>query len=241
MRRLLRKRTALSFCLLLASVPALMLALPAVGLALPRPFDIERFFTLGVDGAVPADPFLANGVAAGPGTAVYTASGTGPSAVNTLAPSGSPAAYIDYALLATLYPDFAPSDADKAAGVLPGTMSITEAQGINCMARVQENLAAADLTLADITFMRIFLDNPAEVPRADYAGWNRSYRKYMANVSLQTGELIPAYAPVIFENPTRPARSNIEVATLPVAGWLIEIEVVAAYPRKPHAWWQFSR
>jgi enamine deaminase RidA (YjgF/YER057c/UK114 family) len=33
----------------------------------------------------------------------------------------------------------------------------------------------------------------------------------------------------VVENPTRPARSNIEVATLPVAGWLVEIEVVAAY------------
>jgi enamine deaminase RidA (YjgF/YER057c/UK114 family) len=225
-----RKKTLLS-ATVLASV-----ALPAMAFALPRPFGIERFFTLGATGAPPADPFLANGVAAGSGTATYTASGTGPSAANTLAPAGTPAAYIDYAVLAELLPDFAPSDADKAAGVLPAGMTLTEAQGLNCMMRVSENLAAAGLTLADITFMRIFLDNPAEAPRADYAGWNKAYRKYMANVSLETGELLPAYAPVIFENPTRPARSNIEVATLPVAGWLIEIEVVAAYPKD--AWWK---
>jgi enamine deaminase RidA (YjgF/YER057c/UK114 family) len=51
----------------------------------------------------------------------------------------------------------------------------------------------------------------------------------VANVDLVTGQVIPAYAPVVFTNATRPARSNIEVASLPQAGWLVEIEVVAAY------------
>ena len=235
MRFFRSKRTML----LAAGLFAALGVLPAIGLAIPRPFAIDRFFSL-VNGAPPADPFLANGVALGSGIATYTASGTGPSAANPLAPAGTPAAYIDYAQLALLYPDFAPSDADKTSGLVPGTMTITEAQGLNCMARVKENLAGAELTLEDITFMRIFLDNPAESARADYAGWNRAYRKFMANVSLETGALIPAYVPVIVENPTRPARSNIEVATLPVAGWLIEIEVVAAYPKQPHAWWKFG-
>jgi enamine deaminase RidA (YjgF/YER057c/UK114 family) len=215
-----------------------ILSLPALAYAAPKLFDIERFFTPTADGSAPADPFLANGVALGTGVATYTASGTGPAALNTLAPRGTAAAYIDYATIAELYPSFAPTDADKAAGVLPTGMTITEAQGLNCMARVQENLEAADLTLSDITFMRIFLDNPAEAPSADYAGWNRSYRKFMANLDLNTGLAIPAYEPVIYPNKTRPARSNIEVATLPVAGWLIEIEAVAAYPKeKPKFWW----
>jgi enamine deaminase RidA (YjgF/YER057c/UK114 family) len=234
-------RTSTSKRALFLSVGLLiaLAVLPRVVLALPVPFGIERFFTLSPEGTPPADPFLANGVAAGSGTAVYTASGTGPSAANTLAPAGTAAAYIDYAVLATLYPDFLPTDAEKAAGALPTGVTITEAQGLNCMARVQENLIAAGVTLGDITFMRIFLDNPVETVRADYAGWNRSYRKYMANVSLETGEVIAAYAPVIVPNATRPARSNIEVATLPVAGWLIEIEAVAAYPKQPHSWWSF--
>jgi len=54
----------------------------------------------------------------------------------------------------------------------------------------------------------------------------------MANVDLTTGVLIPAYAPVVYENATRPARSNIEVASLPVLGWLIEIEATATYPKR---------
>jgi enamine deaminase RidA (YjgF/YER057c/UK114 family) len=218
-------------------VAGLVLAVPALGFAAPALFAIERFFTPTADGAQPSDPFLANGVATGAGTALYTASGTGPAAKNTLAPSGTPAAYIDYAILAELYPDFAPSDADKAAGVLPGGVTITQAQGLNCMARVQENLEAADLTLSDITFMRIFLDNPAEAARADYAGWNSAYRKFMANLDLNTGAPIAAYEPLLYPNKTRPARSNIEVATLPVAGWLIEIEALAAYPKQKPSWW----
>jgi enamine deaminase RidA (YjgF/YER057c/UK114 family) len=215
----------------------LLLSLPTLGLAAPALFALERFFTLTADGSLPADPFLANGVATGAGTALYTASGTGPAAKNTLAASGTPAAYIDYEVLALSHPDFAPSDADKAAGRLPAGVTLTQAQGLNCMARVQENLEAADLALADITFMRIFLDNPPEAARADYAGWNNAYRKFMANLDLNTGLPIPAYEPLIYPNKTRPARSNIEVATLPVAGWLIEIEAVAAYPKQKPPWW----
>jgi enamine deaminase RidA (YjgF/YER057c/UK114 family) len=216
----------------LAAAVALAFADSHVADAAPRAREVQRFFTPDATGATPADPFLANGVAVGGDNAVYTAAGTGPTALNTLAAAESPFQYIDYAILTQLYPDFAPSDADKAAGLLPGTMTITEAQGLNCMARVQENLAAAGLTLSDLTFMRIYVDNPADAARADYAGWNRAYRKYVANVDLQTNTVVDAYAPVLYENATRPARSNIEVATLPVLGWLIEIEVVAAYPRR---------
>jgi len=180
------------------------------------------------DGGVNPDPFLANGVTTGWKVPVYSAAGTGPAGRNTLAPSGTPARYIDYDVLAQAYPGFAPTDADKAAGVLPAGVTITEAQGLSTLARVQENLVSAGLTLRDITFMRIYVDNPAGATIADYAGWNRSYRKFVANVDLTTGETIDAYEPVVFSNKTRPARTNIEVATLPVAGWLIEIEVVAA-------------
>lgn len=220
-----------------AALCAALVLAPSYAAAIPKPYEVERFFSNGPDGAPPADPFLANGVAIGRDNAVYWAAGTGPSAANALAPAGTPARYIDYATIQLLFPEFAPSDADKAAGVLPAGMSITEAQGLNCMARVQENLAAASLSLESLAFMRIYLDNAVEAERADYAGWNRAYRKFVANVSLSDGSLIPAYAPVIFENATRPARSNIEVATLPVAGWLIEIEVIATYPKRDPLWW----
>jgi enamine deaminase RidA (YjgF/YER057c/UK114 family) len=197
----------------------------------PRPNEVEYNIPLLANGAVNPDPFLAGGVGTGKDVALYTAAGTGPAALNTLAPGGTPARYIDYALLATLYPTFTPTDVDRAAGVLPPGMTITEAQGLNAMARVRENLVSAGLDVTDVTFMRIYVDNPPGAPAGDYAGWNRAYRKFVANVSLTTGEVLTSYAPVVVENPVRPARSNIEVATLPVAGWLVEVEVIAAYPQ----------
>lgn len=197
----------------------------------PRPTEVRYNIPPRADGSLNPDPFLANGVGTGKDVAVYTASGTGPAALNPLAPAGTPARYIDYAVLAQIHPTFTPSDADKAAGLLPAGVTITEAQGLNAMARVRENLESAGLSLRNLTFMRIYVDNVPPAATADYAGWNRAYRKFVANVDRATGDPLPAYAPVVYENPTRPARSNVEVATLPVTGWLVEIEVIAAYPR----------
>jgi enamine deaminase RidA (YjgF/YER057c/UK114 family) len=196
----------------------------------PLPREVDYNIPPLANGGVNPDPFLASGVGTGKDVPLYTAAGTGPAALNTPAPAGTAARYIDYALLATLYPSFTPSDADRAAGILPPGMTITEAQGLNAMARVRENLVSAGLDVTDLTFMRIYVDNAPGTSAGDYAGWNRAYRKFVANVSLTTGEVLPSYAPVVVENPVRPARSNLEVATLPVSGWLVEIEVVADYP-----------
>ena len=198
----------------------------------PRPHEVRHNIPLRPDGSINPDPFLAAGVGTGKDVAIYTASGTGPAALNTPAPAGTPARYIDYAVLAVTHPTFTPTDADKAAGLLPPGVTITEAQGLNAMARVQENLQSTGLSLKDLTFMRIYVDNVPPAATADYAGWNRAYRKFVANLDRVTGDVLPAYAPVVLENPTRPARSNVEVATLPVTGWLVEIEVVAAYPHR---------
>jgi enamine deaminase RidA (YjgF/YER057c/UK114 family) len=221
--------------------PAVAAATVAVGLSFgagaavsrsldPRPNEVRYNIPLRADGSVNPDPFLASGVGTGKDVELYTAAGTGPAALNPLAPAGTPARYIDYAVLAKTHPTFTPTDADKAAGLLPTGVTITEAQGLNAMARVQENLRSAGLSLDDLTFMRIYVDNVAPAATADYNGWNRAYRKFVANVDRVTGDVLPAYAPVVHENATRPARSNIEVATLPVTGWLVEIEVIAAYP-----------
>lgn len=195
----------------------------------PKPREVRYTVPPLADGSVNPDPFLSAGVGVGGLVGTYTASGTGPAARNPAAPAGSPARYIDYALVTAVVPSFVPTPEQQAAGALPAGMTITEAQGLNAMARVQENLAAAGLQLDALKFMRIYVDNPPDAPTGDYNGWNRAYRKYVANVSRTTGTVIPAYQPVLFENETRPARSNIEVATLPVAGWLVEIEVEAVY------------
>jgi enamine deaminase RidA (YjgF/YER057c/UK114 family) len=197
-----------------AAATALLGGGVAVGASFrPLPWEARYNLTVPENG----DPFLSAGVAYGDELDVYSSAGTGPGALNPAAPNGTPERYID--------------PAQFPGGVLPAGVTITEAQGLNALARIRENLESAGLTMADITFMRIYVDNPPGAERADYNGWNRAYRKYLANVNLNTGEVIPAYEPVIVKNATRPARSNIEVATLPVAGWLVEIEVEAAYPR----------
>ncbi|GAA1292996.1 hypothetical protein GCM10009609_72270 [Pseudonocardia aurantiaca] len=72
--------------------------------------------------------------------------------------------------------------------------------------------------------------------RADYAGWNRAYRQYFANTNLTTGdtELVPLGsaepAAPLLRNPTRPSRFALEVQSLPVAGWLVEVEVDTVFP-----------
>ncbi|NEE00901.1 Rid family hydrolase [Phytoactinopolyspora halotolerans] len=163
------------------------------------------------------DPFLAGGVSIGSGVPIYFSSGVGPGGLNTDAPAGTPERYID--------PEQYPG------GELPDGVTLTEAQGMNAMARISDNLASQGLTLADVTSMRIYLQAPPGADRADYNGWNRAYRKWMANVDRVTGEVIEAYEPVEFANEVRPSRTNLEVATLPVSGWLVEIEVVATYPQ----------
>jgi enamine deaminase RidA (YjgF/YER057c/UK114 family) len=124
-----------------------------------------------------ANPMIASGVGIGANTPVYKTSGLGPSAVNTGAPAGSEASYID----TVVFP----------GGALPAGVTITEAQGINALRRIGENLKAAGLSYSDVYTMRVFLQNPAGAATADFAGWNRAYRQYFANTDLTTGKVVP--------------------------------------------------
>ncbi|TCC52302.1 hypothetical protein E0H75_00470 [Kribbella capetownensis] len=177
--------------------------------------------------ALPAgqsNPMIATGVSIGANTPVYKTSGIGPTALNTDAPAGSEASYVD----TTVFP----------GGALPAGVTITEAQGINVLRRIGENLQAAGLSYADVYTMRVFLQNPAGATTADFAGWNRAYRQYFANTDLTTGRYVPVPlgtappAKPFVVNKSRPSRFALEIENLPVTGWLVEVEVDAAYPGK---------
>lgn len=168
------------------------------------------------------NPMIAQGVSIGADAVVYKSSGLGPAAANPAAPAGSPESYID--------------TGQFAGGALPPGVSLTEAQGIGVLKKIRENLEARGLTLGDVTTMRVFLDNAPGADRADYAGWNRAYRQFFANTDLGTGDtvLVPMgsaepSAP-LERNEARPTRFALEVASLPVPGWLVEVEVDAVYP-----------
>ena len=116
---------------------------------------------------------IASGVAIGANTPIYKTSGLGPVGLEHRAPAGSEQRYIDTAVF--------------PGGVLPAGVTITEAQGINALRRIGENLAQAGLGYDDVITMRVFLQNPAGAEKADFDGWNRAYRQYFANTSLAIG------------------------------------------------------
>lgn len=170
------------------------------------------------------NPMIARGVVIEPQAKWYKASGMGPAALNTGAPAGTPEAFID----TTVFPE----------GELPAGVTLTEAQGINALNQIKASLAEQNLSLEQVVSMRVFLDNEPGTDRADYAGWNRAYRQFFANTDLETGEVIevpmgtaePAEPLVV--NSGRPSRFALEVGSLPVPGWLVEVEVDAIFPAK---------
>ncbi|MFD2797299.1 Rid family hydrolase [Promicromonospora vindobonensis] len=167
-------------------------------------------------------PSIADGVAIGKNVAWYKSSGLGPAARNTAPGASAEERYI-------------PTDVFPG-GELPDGVTLTEAQGINALARIGENLNKAGLSYDDVVSMRVFLQNPKGEEKMDFAGWNRAYRQFFANTNLSTGKAIDVslgsatVAPMVV-NGARPSRFALEVENLPVDGWLVEVEVDAVYPR----------
>lgn len=165
-----------------------------------------------------SNPAIATGVATGGEVALYQSSGLGPSALNPSAPPGTPESYTD------------PAQTAGATGV-----TITEAQALLVLRNIVDNLALAGLSPSDVLTMKCYLTKAPGAPTADYPGWNRAYRQYFANIDLKSHEVIPvpmgtspAREPLT-PNKARPARATMEVASLAVPGWLVEVEVTAAY------------
>lgn len=188
----------------------------------PEPDEVVRNLPVGVDGQLTANPMIANGVSVGRNVVTYSSSGTGPSALNTAAPAGTPERYID--------------TGQFPGAALPEGVTITEAQGLNTLARIVDNLASAGLEVDDVISMRVFLDNAPGTEVADFAGFNRAFRQFFANTDLRTGAVLNqpvgtgTPTPPVVVNSVRPSRTALEVGSLPVTGWLVEVEVVAAYP-----------
>lgn len=181
----------------------------------PRPTEAVSFVT----GDTAS---IADGVAFGKNVAWYKSSGLGPSALNRAPGVSTEQRYI-------------PTDVFPG-GVLPAGVTITEAQGINVLMRIGENLERAGLSYDDVVSMRVFLQNPAGEEKMDFAGWNRAYRQFFANTNRATGEpldvqLGSATTEPMVVNPARPSRFALEIENLPVDGWLVEVEVDAVYSR----------
>jgi enamine deaminase RidA (YjgF/YER057c/UK114 family) len=182
----------------------------------PRPHEVRRMLPAGN-----SNPSNADGVAVGGLVATYTSSGLGPAAGNPGAAPGTPEFYIDL----SLFP----------GGVLPAGVTVTEAQALSVLTKISANLKAAGLTPRDVITMKAYLTPPPGAQTSDYPGWNRASRQFYANVDLKTGETIKVPmgtgtpADPIYVNAARPARASLGMQDLAVQGWLIEVEVLAAY------------
>jgi enamine deaminase RidA (YjgF/YER057c/UK114 family) len=89
----------------------------------------------------------------------------------------------------------------------------TETQSASVLAKIEKELAASGLTLADVVKMNVFMvGDPAKGGGMDFGGLMKSYSRYFGEASK--GNL--------------PARTTVQVAALPLPGALVEIEVVAA-------------
>ncbi|OZF57499.1 hypothetical protein CH293_01880 [Rhodococcus sp. 14-2470-1b] len=166
-----------------------------------------------------SNPMIAQGVEIAGDATVYKTSGIGPTAMNEDAATGTPESFVD-------------TD-EFSGGTLPVGVTVTEAQGINVLKKIRDNLEAEGYSLDDVVTMRVFLDNAPGAAVADFAGWNRAYRQFFANTNLDSDEteLVPMGtaepAAPMERNSARPTRFALEVATLPVPGWLVEVEVDA--------------
>ncbi|MGG4095940.1 RidA family protein [Paenibacillus lautus] len=93
----------------------------------------------------------------------------------------------------------------------------TKAQGIGILKEIEKQLEEQGLTMKDVVYLRVYLTpDAANNGTFDYTGWFDAYAQFFNTK----------------ENPVKPARSTVGVASLVNADWLIEIEAVAVCPSK---------
>jgi len=101
---------------------------------------------------------------------------------------------------------------DAPAGS-PERLGDTETQAASVLAKIEKELAASDLTMADVVKMNVFMvGDPVKGGGMDFGGLMKAYSRHFGAASQ--GNL--------------PARTTVQVVALPVPGALVEIEVVAA-------------
>ncbi len=91
----------------------------------------------------------------------------------------------------------------------------TEAQAEDILKKIKNTLEENGYMLADVFSMKVFVAPDSRSGKYDFAGWNKAYRRYFGTE----------------ENPTKPVRATVGVATLVSPTKFIEIEVIAA--KKP--------
>lgn len=106
---------------------------------------------------------------------------------------------------------------EKAAAGSRERFGDTKTQAVGTLKRIEALLHERGLAMRDVIYLRVYLTaDKAKDNAPDYKGWFEAYGQFFGTK----------------ENPTKPARSTVGVASLVNPDWLIEIEAVAAYPEK---------
>lgn len=88
-------------------------------------------------------------------------------------------------------------------------------QGVDVLSRIEEVLAEEGLTMSDVIYINAYLTADPATGEADYRGWFDAYAEFFNTE----------------ENPVKTARTTLEVASLVLPEWRIEISAIAVYPR----------
>jgi len=109
------------------------------------------------------------------------------------------------------------SNRQAPAGSIESYGPDTKTHALSVLARLKTALQAEGLTFADVTTARVFLvGDPKLGGRMDFAGFNEAFRTEFGT---------PA-------QPNRPTRTVIQVVGLPAPGALVEVDLIAARPKK---------
>ena len=91
----------------------------------------------------------------------------------------------------------------------------TQTQGFGALRKIEDSLSLNGLSLKDVVYLRVYVvADKNKDGKFDYQGWFDAYAKFFGTK----------------DNPIKPARSTVGVASLVNPDWLIEIEAVAVYP-----------
>ena len=97
----------------------------------------------------------------------------------------------------------------------PARFGDTKTQGAGALKQIEARLKEAGLGLKDVVYLRVYVAaDKTKEGKFDYPGWFEAYAQFFGTT----------------DNPVKPARSTVGVASLVNPDWLIEIEAVAVYP-----------
>jgi len=101
----------------------------------------------------------------------------------------------------------------KAPAGSTATYGDTKTQTLGVLKRLSDALQSRGLTFSDVVMMRVYLvGDPAKEGKMDFAGMMEAYKQFFGTA----------------EQPNKPARITVQVASLVGPGMLVEIEVQAA-------------